>query len=81
MQKNVMDSALSEYVCFTGYRGDISDLLQGFDLFLLPSRFEGFPLSLVEAQCAGLYCLVSDKVSYERKSLEISSYADLNLTT
>jgi glycosyltransferase involved in cell wall biosynthesis len=37
------------------------------DLFLLPSRFEGLPLALVEAQAAGLKCIVSDKVSREAK--------------
>ena len=40
-------------------------LLQAMDCFLMPSKFEGLPLSLVEAQAAGLVCLVADTVSPE----------------
>lgn len=48
-----------------GVREDIPRLLQGMDLFLLPSRFEGLGIVLLEAQAAGLWCLVSDRVSRE----------------
>jgi glycosyltransferase involved in cell wall biosynthesis len=56
---------ISENVVFLGVRNDISRLLQGMDLFLMPSRYEGLPLALVEAQAAGLRCVVSDSITRE----------------
>lgn len=48
---------------FLGARTDISELMQAMDIFLLPSLFEGFPITLVEAQAAGLKCLVSETIT------------------
>lgn len=53
---------LEEAVRFTGVRSDVNNIMQSFDLFLLPSLFEGFPVTMVEAQAAGLKCIISDKV-------------------
>ena len=43
----------------------IQDYYQAMDLFILPSRFEGFGVVLVEAQTNGLPCLASDTVTRE----------------
>lgn len=48
-----------------GIRADVENLLQAFDVFVFPSHHEGLPVTLVEAQCSGLPCLVSDAVSSE----------------
>ena len=56
---------LPDKVIFTGIRTDIPDLLQAMDVFVLPSLYEGLPVTLVEAQAAGLPCVISDKVSEE----------------
>lgn len=52
-------------VHFLGVRDDIPDLLQAIDVVLMPSRFEGLPVTLVEAQAASVPCVVSDAVSRE----------------
>ncbi len=52
-------------VRFLGERGDVAALLSAADRFILPSRFEGLPLTLLEALAAGLVPLVSDRVSRE----------------
>lgn len=44
-------------------RGDIPELLQAMDVFILPSLHEGFPVALMEAQAAGLRCVVSDTIT------------------
>lgn len=61
----VKKEKLENEVIFTGSRSDVADLLQGADFFLMPSLFEGLPLSMIEAQAAGLYCLASDNVTRE----------------
>lgn len=50
---------------FLGSRKDTARLYQAFDVFALPSLFEGFPLTAIEAQCAGLPGVISDKVTKE----------------
>ena len=54
---------LQDSVIFTGVRNDTDALLQGMDLFFFPSHYEGMPIALVEAQAAGLPCLVSDVIT------------------
>ena len=56
---------ISSDVIFLGARDDIPQLYQMADAFLLPSFHEGFPVTLVEAQAAGLPCFVSTSVSDE----------------
>lgn len=56
---------LGQAVRFLGLREDVDRLMQGMDALLMPSRFEGLPLTLIEAQCAGLPCLVSRAVTEE----------------
>ena len=44
---------------------NVESFLNAMDLFILPSHFEGLPLSLIESQANGLPTLVSDVVSDE----------------
>ena len=61
----VKNYSLDDAVVFTGVRSDINALMCAMDLMLFPSLFEGLPVTLVEAQCTGLKCLVSDVISKE----------------
>ncbi len=65
IRKLVVDMHLEKFVAFLGSRNDIPQLLCAMDLFLFPSLMEGLPLSLLEAQCSGLPCVVSDVVPQE----------------
>ncbi len=56
---------IEDKVSFLGTRDDIEDLDQAFDIMLFPSRYEGLPVVLVEAQCTGLPCLISDTITQE----------------
>nr|WP_246879956.1 glycosyltransferase family 1 protein [Bacillus suaedae] len=56
---------IQDQVRLLGVRSDIERLLQGFDLFVFPSLHEGLPVTLIEAQGAGLPCVISDVISSE----------------
>lgn len=51
---------LGERVRFLGHRDDVEDLLPAFDVFCQPSRNEGLPLAVLEAQAAGVPVVASD---------------------
>lgn len=51
---------LEDYVTFLGARTDVEELLPNYDLFLLLSNWEGFPISIIEAMRAGLPIMASD---------------------
>ena len=56
---------LENSVIFTGIRSDVDSLLCSMDVFVFPSIFEGLPLTLIEAQCTGLPCVISDTITDE----------------
>ncbi|MDR0751051.1 MAG: glycosyltransferase [Christensenellaceae bacterium] len=61
MQK-VASLNINDKVMFLGNRQDICSLLKVMDLFIMPSTFEGLPVSLIEAQAASVPCLISDSI-------------------
>lgn len=65
---------LADSVRFLGRRKDIPVLLSAIDLFVLPSKFEGLPVSLVEAQSAGLPILASDTITREVDLMNTITY-------
>jgi glycosyltransferase involved in cell wall biosynthesis len=71
VQAQVNELGLAERVTFTGARSDVPRLMEGlFDLFVLPSWWEWLPVVAVEAQCAGLPCLLSDAITREAQVVE-----------
>lgn len=60
LEAKAVDLGVENEVLFLGHRDDVPLLLQAFDLFVMPSRFEGLGMAAVEAQAAGLPCLLSD---------------------
>jgi glycosyltransferase involved in cell wall biosynthesis len=59
-------AGIARRVAFAGIRADVPDLmLAAMDAFVFPSRYEGLGLALIEAQAAGLPCVISDAVPPE----------------
>jgi glycosyltransferase involved in cell wall biosynthesis len=60
LEKMVKDLGLKEEVDFMGARSDVAKLLVQSDLFVLPSRYEGFGIVILEAMASGLPVIVSN---------------------
>lgn len=66
IEDNVRVRNLSHAVRFLGVRSDVAQLMMNaMDVLLLPSLYEGLPVVLIEAQAAGLPCVISDVVTPE----------------
>ena len=68
---------IAERVHLLGWKENVEDYLQAMDVFCLPSRFEGLPISVIEAQTAGIRCLVADTVTEEVKLTELVTFLPL----
>lgn len=71
IRSDVSCRKLQDNVIFAGLRSDVPELLQAMDVFLFPSINEGLPVSIIEAQAAGLPCVISDGVPTECKKTEL----------
>lgn len=63
--KETATLGISSRVIFFGARRNVSDYYQAMDAFVFPSVWEGFPVTMVEAQASGLLCFISDIVTSE----------------
>lgn len=68
---------LTEKVHFLGVRADVPKLLHAMDIFLFPSFMEGLSVSMVEAQTAGLPCVVSDTIPIEVAMTDLVTFVSL----
>ena len=65
IEQQVKQAGLTEWVRFWGNRDDVPRLLSLFDVMLMPSLSEGLGVSALEAQAAGLPCLLSVDIPQE----------------
>ena len=77
-KEKALELGISDKIIFTGKRTDVPDLMQAMDVFLFPSIYEGLPVTLVEAQAAGLHCIVSDNVTREVAITKLIEFISLN---
>lgn len=75
--KKVRELGLENKVKFLGVRDDVNDLISAMDVLVMPSVSEGFPVTLMEAQAAGLRCIVSDVVTYQCNVTEEMQFMSL----
>lgn len=79
-EEKAIEYNLQANIIFLGKIGNPSYYYSAFDVFILPSLFEGLPLTLVEAQANDLPCLISENISRDAvltdkvKQLNINSY-------
>lgn len=77
IKEKVAILGLKDDVRFLGFRNDVTSLTQAMDVFLMPSLYEGFPVTAVEAQASGLPCVFSDTITKEVKLLDQTKYISL----
>ena len=80
IKNKVKELKLNDSVRFLGQRNDVNELYQAFDVFCLPSLYEGLPVVGVEAQASGLLCILSNTMTKETKVLDITKFMPLNNT-
>ena len=57
IEREVEQLGLEDDVIFTGVRSDVNELMQAMDVFVMPSLYEGFPVTMVEAQAQVFHVL------------------------
>lgn len=80
-QELVKRLQLEDSVLLLDWQNDIEKYLQAFDMFCLPSKFEGLPISAIEAQAAGLPCLISSDVTREIAITDLVEFCPCELET
>jgi len=82
LQSRLQDMAesqnVSRRIIFLGMRSNVEDYLSASDAFILPSLYEGMPLSVVEAQISGLPCLISSTITRMAQITNNVSYLSIN---
>ena len=83
-EENIKERArqlkMEEHILFLGVRNDVPELLNAFDMFVLPSHYEGLPVVLIEAQANGLKQLVSNKVTDEMRITDLIEFLSIEGT-
>ncbi len=83
LEKKIIDKVdslgLTGVASFLGSRPDVNELLSAFDIFIFPSLYEGLPVTIVEAQAAGLKCIISDEVTKEVLLTNLTKYISLKV--
>ena len=77
VRRTVQERGLQDRVLFTGNVGNANEWYNAFDVFVLPSIWEGLPLVGVEAQANDLPCLFSDTITREIGLLQTTKFLSL----
>ncbi len=80
IREKAIKLGINDYIQFLGVRNDVPELLNAFDLFVLPSHYEGLPVVLIEAQANGLKQLVSDRVTDEMNITDLIEFLPIENT-
>lgn len=75
----IVELNLQDNVRFIGTVQNVQDYLQAADIFVLPSLFEGLPISALEAQASGLPCILSDKITRETRIMSKCKFVPLDV--
>lgn len=78
LERKARDLGIAAHMLFAGSVPNVADYLKAFDVFLMPSLYEGLPLSAVEAQTAGLPTLLSSSIGKETLCSDMARFVSLD---
>lgn len=78
IRDSIRTRQLEDSVHMLGNRADVAQLYQAADLFVFPSKYEGFGTVLLEAQVTALPVLASDTIPHETKVCDSVRFMSLN---
>lgn len=78
IESYIQKKHLQGCVILAGVQSDTWNFYQAMDVFLMPSLYEGLPVSLVEAQTAGLPCCISDTIPREAAITDLVRFKSLD---
>lgn len=65
VERNTVENNLSDIIIFAGLRKNINDFMNLFDVFVMPSLCEGFPVTIIESIASGTPCVLSSGIPKE----------------
>jgi len=74
----INNKKLQKVVKLLGTKTNINEYMQVFDCFIFPSFYEGLPVTLIEAQTAGLPILASKNISEMSAIIDVFKFLDIN---
>lgn len=77
IERQIANMGLTDKVVFLGNRPNVGDYLQAMDVMIFPSFYEGFPTTVMEAQCNGLLTLASDTLVKEVQITECLEFMSI----
>lgn len=80
IKNKVKELGIQKNVYFLGLRNDVEKLMQTIDVIIFPSKYEGLPLTIVEAQTSGVVCFLSDTITKDLVATKNIYYLSLNKT-
>lgn len=78
IERKIEELNIKDNVILAGSRDDVNYIMNAFDVFCLPSKFEGLGIVLIEAQANGLGCVASNEVPLESRINSKIQYISLN---
>lgn len=80
IEAKIKELQIENRVILAGSRGDVAAIMSAMDVFVLPSLYEGLPVTVVEAQAAGLHCLISNCITEDVDISELVERLPINDT-
>lgn len=77
IKQKAKELGIIDRIKFLGFRNDVNDIMQAFDILLMPSLFEGLPVTGVEAQAIGVPALFATTITKDAAILPASGYLAL----